>query len=364
MSEIIRKDFYNSIRKTLNDAKSNAFKAVNFTMVESYWNIGRLIVEAEQNGKRRAEYGSQLIEELSARLTKEFGRGFSSQNLWNMRQFHLSFPILSTPCRELESAKSGIAKNRKQEQVIPLKRELTWSHYRLLMRVENQDARNWYMNEAVDENWSVRALERQINSLYYERLLSSRNKKPVKTEAMEKTSQFPAQVNDFIRDPYVLEFLNIPDKNSYRESELEQALIDKLQDFLLELGKGFAFVARQKRISTETKEFYIDLVFYNYILKCFILIDLKSGELTHQDVGQMDMYVRLFDDKERKESDNPSVGIILCTEKDETIVKYSILKENKRMFASKYKLYLPSEKELKTELEREKYALLQNIKKN
>lgn len=363
MNNILRKDFYDNVKRTLNEARANAFRAVNFTMVESYWNIGRLIVEEEQSGKSRAEYGSQLIEELSTKLTKEFGKGFSSQNLWNMRQFYLSFPILSTPCRELETAESSFAKNDNQEHAISLKRELTWSHYRLLMRVENKDARNWYMNEAVDENWSVRALERQINSLYYERLLSSRNKKTVKAEAMEKTRQLPAHADDFIKDPYVLEFLNIPDRRSYRESELEQALIDKLHDFLLELGKGFAFVARQKRISTETKEFYIDLVFYNYILKCFVLIDLKAGELTHQAVGQMDMYVRLFDDKERGENDNPSVGIILCTEKDETIVKYSILKENKRMFASKYKLYLPSEKELKAELEKEKHTLLQNIKK-
>ena len=219
------------------------------------------------------------------------------------------------------------------------------------------------MNEAADQNWSTRALERQINSLYYERLRMSQDKASVKAEATENVKALPAKPEDFIKDPYVLEFLNIPEKALFRESELEQAIIGKLQDFILELGRGFAFVARQKRISTETKDFFVDLVFYNYILKCFVLIDLKTGELTHQDIGQMDMYVRLFEDKMKGEGDNPTIGIILCTEKDSTIVKYSVLKGNKRLFASKYKLYLPTEQELIEEIQREKHLILRERQK-
>ena len=213
------------------------------------------------------------------------------------------------------------------------------------------------MNEAADQNWSTRALERQINSLYYERLRMSRDKAPVETEALGNTLALAAKPEDFIKDPYVLEFLNIPDKALFRESELEQAIIGKLQEFILELGRGFAFVARQKRISTETMDFFVDLVFYNYILKCFVLIDLKTGPLTHQDIGQMDMYVRLYEDKMKGEGDNPTIGIILCTEKDATVVKYSVLKGNKRLFASKYKLYLPTEQELIEEIQREKHLI-------
>jgi len=235
-----------------------------------------------------------------------------------------------------------------------LRRELSWTHYKVLLRVEKPGACAWYMHEAADQNWAARVLERQINSLYYDRLLMSRDKKTVQQEAEQKTSALQAKPEDFMKNPYVLEFLNIKDRSHYRESELEQAIIDKIQEFLLELGKGFAFVARQKRISTESKEFYIDLVFYNYHLKCFVLIDLKTGELTHQDVGQMDMYVRMFDDLQRVEDDNPTVGLILCTDKDKAIVKYSVLNENKQLFASRYMLYLPSEEELVRELEREK----------
>ena len=220
------------------------------------------------------------------------------------------------------------------------------------------------MNEAAEQNWSTRALERQINSLYYERLLMSRDKKPVIHEAGEKTGALKTSPQEFLKDPYVLEFLDLKDRSNYRESELEQAIINNIQSFLLELGKGFAFVARQKRISTETKEFYIDLIFYNYHLKCFILIDLKTGELTHKDVGQMDMYVRMFDDLQRGEDNNPTVGLILCTEKDRAIVKYSVLKENKQLFASKYMLYLPTEEELARELEREKSMIEMEMREN
>jgi predicted nuclease of restriction endonuclease-like (RecB) superfamily len=264
-----------------------------------------------------------------------------------MRQFYQKFSSLR---RELiVDDDSGI--------LSALRRELSWTHYKALLRVEKPDACIWYMNEAAEQNWSVRALERQINSLYYERLLLSKEKKTVLQEAKEHTAQFQQEPAAFMRDPYVLEFLNIKDRSHFRESELEQAIIAKIQDFLLELGRGFAFVARQKRISTETKEFYIDLVFYNYHLKCFILIDLKTGELTHQDVGQMDMYVRMFDDLQKGDDNNPTVGLILCTEKDKAIVKYSVLHENKQLFASKYMLYLPTEEVLIQELQRETQSL-------
>jgi len=239
-----------------------------------------------------------------------------------------------------------------------LRRELTWTHYRLLIRVEKSEAREWYMTEAADQNWSTRVLERQINSLYYERLKMSRDKKPVIKEMHEKTKTLVATPQDFIKDPYVLEFLGLKDNPNYRESDFEQAIISKLRAFMLELGKGFAFVARQQRISTDTKDFFIDLVFYNYLLKCFLLIDLKTGELTHQDIGQMDMYIRLYEDKYISRDDNPTIGIILCTDKDETVVKYSVLKENKQLFASKYKLYLPTEQELIDEIEREKAMIV------
>jgi len=313
-------------------------------MVESYWHIGRLIVEEEQQGKKRADYGAKLIQSLAVRLSTEYGKGFSEQNLWNMRQFYVKFSALQ---REFKVS-------NKDTILSALRRELSWTHYKALLRVEKPDACVWYMHEAADQNWSTRALERQIHSLYYERLLISKNKKPVLEEAKRNVGKSPSTPTNYLKDPYVLEFLDLNDRCNYRESELEQAIIDNIQMFLLELGKGFAFVARQKRLSTDTKDFYIDLVFYNYHLKCFVLIDLKTGELTHQDVGQMDMYVRMVDDKERGKEDNPTVGLILCTDKDHAIVKYSVLQESKQLFASKYRLYLPTEKELAIELEREK----------
>jgi len=335
---VSRRDFYQSVAEILRAARANAYRAVNFAMVEAYWNVGRMIVEEEQQGKERAEYGAALIKNLSIRLSGEFGKGFTESNLWNFRQFYLAFP----------------AQDPRNQKLYALRRELTWTHYRLLMRVEKPDARAWYLKEAADQNWSTRALERQINSLYYERLLMSRDKAVVTEEMQQKTAPLAPTPQDFIKDPYVLEFLGIPDAHPFREAELEQAIIGKLQAFMLELGKGFAFVARQQRISTETKDFFVDLVFYNYILKCFVLVDLKTSELTHQDIGQMDMYVRLFEDTIKGADDNPTVGIILCTEKDHTVVKYSVLNENRQLFASKYMLYLPTEEALREELERER----------
>jgi len=358
----LRGEFYEAIADVLRNARASAYRAVNFVMVEAYWNVGRMIVEEEQQGKKRAGYGETLIRSLSEQLTMDFGKGFNVSNLWAFKQFYSAFPILRTVCGEsLEMQKQD--KQQSDAFTVPsirdaMRPELSWSHYRLLIRVEKPEARSWYMNEAAEQNWSVRALERQINSLYYERLKMSRNKKPIIEEMQDKTALLAPTPKDFIKDPYVLEFLGLKDNPNFRESDLEQAIIGKLQAFMLELGKGFAFVARQQRISTETKDFFIDLVFYNYLLKCFVLIDLKTGELAHQDIGQMDMYVRLYEDKYKSADDNPTIGIILCTDKDETVVKYSVLKENKQLFASKYKLYLPTEKELIEEIEREKAMIV------
>lgn len=323
------------IRAILAQARQKAYGMVNTAMVEAYWQIGQRIVEEEQKGKDRADYGTFLLTELSKQLANEFGKGFAVANLRNFRQFYLTFPEF--PIRY--AARS----------------ELTWSHYRLIMRVENPLARDYYITETAEQNWSTRQLERNINSFYYERLL----KAPTQQTAVGYTT--PANQyhpTDFIKDPYVLEFLQTPESPDLSERELESAIIQKLQQFLLELGKGFAFVGRQFRISTETSHFYVDLVFYNYLLKCFVLFDLKTGKLTHQDIGQMDMYVRMFDDLRRGDDDNPTVGIILCSAKDETVVKYSVLKESEQLFASKYRLILPTEEELKAELERERRLVI------
>ncbi len=327
-------NFYTQIKTILQSARDKTYTQVNSIMVETYWYIGQQIVEEEQKGKERADYGSYLIKELSQRLTTDFGKGFTPTNLKLMRQFYNTFPNSHT-----------------------LSDQLTWSHYRLIIRIKNQNAREYYIEESVKSNWSVRALERQIGTHYYERILASREKAPVAQEAKEKTKDLQLIPKDIIKDPYVLEFLDLKDNRSFREDELESALIEKIQEFLLELGRGFAFVDRQKRIKTEHSDFYIDLVFYNYILKCFVIIDLKRGKLTHQDVGQMDMYVRMFDDLEKSEEDNPTIGIILCTSKDNTVVKYSVLNDNANLFVSKYQLYLPTEKELKEEIEKDIFEL-------
>jgi predicted nuclease of restriction endonuclease-like (RecB) superfamily len=328
---------YSRVREILETARSSAYRAVNFAMVQAYWHIGREIVEGEQLGKQRAEYGAAIVEELSKRLTAEYGQGFNKTNLWYMKQFYLAFKNLHA-----------------------LRGELTWTHYRLLLKVEKEEVRQFYLNECVQSNWSTRQMERQINSFYYERLLSSRDKKAVKKEIRKLEPSLTPE--DIIKDPYVLEFLNVKENIRFLEKDLESALTGKLQDFLLELGKGFSFVQRQQRIAADGDNFYIDLVFYNYLLKCFVLIDLKIGKLTHQDIGQMDFYVRYYESKIRSETDNPTIGIILCAEKNETVVKYSVLNENKRLFASKYKLYLPTEKELKEELEREKRMIEMELK--
>jgi len=323
----INPSFFQDIKNILQQSRQKAYVAVNFAMVEAYWQIGKRIVEEEQVGKQRADYGSFLIKSLSQELAAEFGKGFSVANLKNFRQFYLTFPDF--------------------EKGYTVRSQLSWSHYRLIMRVESSTARNYYLSEASEQQWSTRQLQRNINSHYYERLLSSTNQKIVSVNTSK------AAPDEFIKDPYVLEFLKIPENATYSEKQIETAIITHLQKFLLEMGKGFSFVGRQFRISTETSHFYIDLVFYNYLLKCFVLIDLKTSKLSHQDIGQMDMYVRMFDDLKRQVDDNPSIGIILCADKDDTVVKYSVLKDSEQLFASKYRLVLPTEEELMAELERE-----------
>ena len=318
------------IKAILTEARSVTVRSINTTMVSAYWLIGKRIVVEEQNGSEKAAYGEGLLKKLSKELTAEFGNGFSYANLYNMRQFYITYSndeIFYTLCRKL-----------------------SWSHNRLIMRVQDSKAREWYLREAAREQWSVRQLERNINSFYYQRQLESGLVESENSTRCVENS-YSIDPRQFVKDPYVLEFVGLPAYPDHKEKELEDALTDKMQDFLLELGKGFSFIKRQYRISTETSHFYIDLVFYNYILKCFVLIDLKAAKLTHQDVGQMDMYIRMFDDIKKGPDDNPTIGILLCADKDETVVKYSVLNESKQIFASKYLPYLPTEEELKRELE-------------
>ena len=330
-SNEINLDIYQNIRETLVQARMKVVTAINFTMVEAYWEIGRQITEAQGE---RAEYGKQLLKYLSEQLSVEFGKGFTERNLQVMRQFYLTFQNPHTLCAEL-----------------------SWSHYRLLIRIDDVKRRDFYLKECTGSNWSVRQLERQINSFFYERLLATQ-KSGLESVKNEIQTLEPKTDPDYIlKDPYILEFLDIKENKNYHESELEQALIDNLQEFLLELGKGFSFVSRQKRITIDGDHYYIDLVFYNYILKCFVVIDLKAGKLTYQDVGQIDFYVRYFEDNVKLQEDNPTIGIILCADKNDTMAKYSVLADNERLFASKYKLYLPTEEELRQELERERDLL-------
>jgi predicted nuclease of restriction endonuclease-like (RecB) superfamily len=322
------------LRVLIAESRQQALRAVDVVQVRTCWGVGRHIVEFEQGGAARAEYGSRLLPRLAEKLTTEFGRGFDASNLHKMKQFYITYPILDA-----------------------LRPELSWTHYRTLLRIEEPAARQWYLTEAATQNWSSRALDRQIGRLYYERLLVSKDRALVKGEAAEKIDELKVSPRDFVRDPVLLEFLGLPETGRLLENHLEQSLIDHLQAFLMELGKGFAFVARQQRISTETKDFYIDLVFYNYLLKCFVLFDLKPGELTHQDIGQMDMYVRMYDDQQRPEGHNPTVGIILCAQKDASVVRFSVLHENEQLFASRYRLILPTEEELRQELIREQQLL-------
>jgi predicted nuclease of restriction endonuclease-like (RecB) superfamily len=327
--------FFSEIVEIIYSGRNIAYKAINSTLVETYWRIGKLIVEQEQSGKARDDYGEYLLRTLSELLTQKFGKGFDETNLRKIRQFYQVFPIRDA-----------------------LRLELNWTHYRHLMRVENDKTRLFYMNECAQAKWSTRQLERQINTRFYERLLSSQDKAGVSRE-IEQTAPAVAP-KDHIKDPYVLEFLDITPSPNLYEKELETAIINHLQSFLLELGRGFSFVARQKHIFFDGRDFYIDLVFYHYILKCFILIDLKTDDLTHQDLGQMQMYVNYFTQEMMNEGDNPPIGIILCADKSDAIVKYTLPEDNSQIFASKYQLYLPSEEELRQEVREEMRRLEEN----
>lgn len=315
---------YRSIRGYVIDAQRQVYSAVNSAMVTAYWNIGKAIYEVCGDSERAA-YGKQVLKFISERLTTEFGKGYDESNLRNMRRFFLAF--------------------QKQDTVCP---ELSWSHYRLLMKVKDETERNFYTKEAVQSNWSVRQLERQINTMFYKRILASRDKESVAAEI--QTSVPKPEYEKIIKDPYVLEFLDLPANEHYYESTLEQALIDHLQKFLLELGRGFSFVARQKHFNVDGRHFYIDLVFYNYILKCFVLIDLKTDDLTHQDIGQMQMYVNYYTRKMMNEGDNPPIGLLLCAQKSDTLIQLTLPEDNKQIYAAKYMDYMPTEDELKREL--------------
>ena len=323
---------YRRIREILEDARKQAHRAINAAMVLAYWEVGRTIVEEEQRGKARADYGKRLLENLSQRLTTDFGKGFDRTNLHRMKLFHLGFPIRDA-----------------------VRHELSWTHYRLLLKLEKPDARGFYETEAVNSNWSTRELERQINSLLFERLALSRDKKGI-LELAQKGQEIIHPM-DLIKDPFVLEFVGLKQEVHFRESDLETALVEKMQSFLLELGKGFAFMARQQRITLDGQHFFIDLVFYNRLARCFVLFDLKVGSLTHQDLGQMQMYVNFYQREMTNADENPPIGIVLCTDKNEAVVRFTLPEGNNQIFASRYKLYLPTEEELVTEVQREREAI-------
>lgn len=323
------------LKQIILQARQGAYAAVNACMISTYWKIGQRIVEEEQQGKTRAEYGKGQLQELAKILTLEFGKGFDDRNLRYCRQFYLYFPD------------KGMIWNTR----VP---NLTWSHYRTLLRVPDAEARAWYLKEASSEAWSVRTLDRNIGSQYYHRLLASQNKDAVKTEMKTLTSPMQTDKLEFIKNPVVAEFLGLTNNSDFTESQLEQSILTHLQKFLMELGKGYAFVARQQHIATDAGDYFIDLVFYNYILKCFVLIDLKTTQISHQDVGQMDMYVRMYDDLKRSEGDNPTIGILLCSETSQDIARYSVLHGNEQLFAAKYLTYLPTEEQLRAEIEAQK----------
>lgn len=359
----------NDLRSIVSKARSKAFAAVNYSLVERNWRIGQRIVEQEQNGASRAEYGKHVIEVASAALTEEFGKGFSETNIMNFKKFYLKFKELTIPQTVSEEFKKQkqqtlsdeLSSHFQKGQTPPAQFELRllpWSHYERLIRVEDKKAREWYAKEAFEQGWSFRTLNRNINTLYYERLLMSKKKQPVVNEMQEKTKAYQQDKLEYIKSPVVLEFLGLPEDTSLAESKLETAIINNLEKFLMEMGKGYALVARQQHIRTEENDYYIDLVFYNYLIKSFILVDLKVNRITYQDVGQMDMYLQMYDKMKKGPDDNPTIGIILCTETDSDVARYSTLARNDQMFAAKYKLYLPDKEDLRREIERQKELYL------
>lgn len=359
----------NDLRSIVSKARSKAFAAVNYSLVERNWRIGQRIVEQEQNGASRAEYGKHVIEIASAALTEEFGKGFSETNIMNFKKFYLKFKELTIPQTLSEEFKkqkhqtlsdeSSLLPQKGQTQSAQFELRLfPWSHYERLIRVEDKKAREWYAKEAFEQGWSFRTLNRNINTLYYERLLMSKKKQPVVNEMQDKTKAYQQDKLEYIKSPVVLEFLGLPEDTSLAESKLETAIINNLEKFLMEMGKGYALVARQQHIRTEENDYYIDLVFYNYLIKSFILVDLKVNRITYQDVGQMDMYLQMYDKMKKGPDDNPTIGIILCTETDSDVARYSTLAKNDQMFAAKYKLYLPDKEDLRREIERQKELYL------
>lgn len=330
--------FYQSVITDIKDiitsGRKLAYNAANKAMVLTYWHVGKRIVEQEQDGKERAEYGKALIEALAEALTKEYGRSFSKRNLLYFRKFYLAFP---------------------DEKIVnTCVHNLNWSHFRTLLRVSDDTARLWYMNEAATEGWSVRTLDRNISTQYYYRLMQSPEKDAVINEMLQKNTDNQKNKFELLKSPIIAEFLGFRNEDTYLENDLESAILSHIRDFLMEMGKGFAFVARQQHIVTETEDYFIDLVFYNIELKCYVLIDLKMGKITHQDVGQIDMYVRMYDELKCKEGDNPTLGILLCAETDEDIARYSVLHDNERLFMPKYLTYLPTKERLKAEIDRQK----------
>jgi len=340
-------DILGDMQSIIDASQNAAYQAVNLALIRRNWLLGYRIAEEELKGEERAEYGAGIIKKLSKELTAIYGHGFTKSNLYSYYSFYKTYP-------EIFHSPSG-----KSEML------LSWTHYRVLLQVEDTNARNWYASEATSQGWSVRTLQRNISSQYYYRLLKSQVKQPVIDEMTELTAPMQADKLEFIKNPVIAEFLGMSSDGSFTETELEKSIISNLQKFLMELGKGYAFVARQQRIHTEKEDYYIDLVFYNYILKCFVLIDLKTNKITHQDVGQMDMYIRMYDELKRSEDDNPTIGIVLCSDTDEDIARYSVLHGNEQLFASKYKLYLPTEEELRAEIEAQKtmFYLQQEEKK-
>lgn len=318
--DLTEDQLFSSIKDVILQSRNRTYRMVNAVLIETYWKIGKIILDDEQHGNIKATYGKGILKNLANQLTLEFGKGFDERNLNNMRAFYKAFPIWNA-----------------------MRTELSWTHYRLLSRLDSEQKRNYYLTESITANWNSRELQRQISSLAFERVVKH----------LPETNVLPT-IHNLIRDPYIFEFLGLPNDSKQTEFAIETAIIDHIQKFLLEFGKGFAFVARQQHIVTDTSDFYIDLVFYNYLLKCFVIIDLKTGELSHQAIGQIDMYVRMFDDLKRTSDDNPTIGILLCSEKDETIVKYSVLNDRNNLFASKYMLYLPKEEDLRAIVEQDR----------
>lgn len=370
---------FDRVVSILEQARGNVVRAVNSNMVLAYWLVGREIVQELQGGEERAEYGKQVVADLSGRLTEKYGKGFSAPVLWSFRQFYQVYAdrlqILFPPGRELvgeskffppgrEFADLGIQHPPGTKFREGFNPQLSWSHYRALMRVKDERARDFYEQEAAECGWSKVQLERQIRTSYFERIVANRGEEGLLPAGRERLPGEPLNPVDVLKSPMVLEFLDLPDDPGLHESKLEEAIITNLQSFLLELGKGFSFVARQKHIRFDGEDFFLDLVFYNYVLKCFLLVDLKMDKLTHKDVGQMDGYVRLFEDQFKVEGDNPTIGLILCADKGEAVAKYSVLNESKQIFASKYLKFLPSEEELKLELEKERRLIEKALPEN